>query len=67
MLANAMAQDPVLRDIPVNIFAIDPVPGVGNVQQQRVSLTGNVKEYVGFYSRDERSKGFACVVPAVAS
>ncbi|MFF7060922.1 hypothetical protein [Pseudomonas sp. NPDC008258] len=65
MLANAMAQDPVLRDIPVNIFAIDPVPGVGNVQTERVTLAGNVKEYVGFYSRDERSKGFACVIPAV--
>lgn len=67
MLANAMAQDPVLRGIPVNIFAIDPVPGVGNVQVERVTLTDNVKEYVGFYSRDERSKGFACVIPIVAS
>lgn len=66
MLANAMAQDPVLRGIPVNIFAIDPVPGVGNVQAERVTLADNVKEYVGFYSRDERSKGFACVIPSVA-
>ncbi|WP_028631616.1 hypothetical protein [Pseudomonas parafulva] len=65
MLANAMAQDPVLRDIPVNIFAIDPVPGVGNVQRERVALGSNVREYVGFYSRDERSKGFACVIPSV--
>ncbi|MBK4991732.1 hypothetical protein [Pseudomonas sp. S36] len=65
MLANAMAQDPVLRDIPVNIFAIDPVPGVGNVQRERIALGSNVREYVGFYSRDERSKGFACVVPSV--
>lgn len=67
MLANAMAQDPVLRDIPVNIFAIDPVPGIGNIQTQRVKLAGNVREYVGFYSRDERSKGFACVIPSVES
>ncbi|GLO13612.1 hypothetical protein PPUJ20028_21930 [Pseudomonas putida] len=67
MLANAMAQDPVLRDIPVNIFAIDPVPGIGNVQAERITLAGNVREYVGFYSRDERSKGFACVIPSVAS
>lgn len=66
MLANAMAADPELRDIPVNIFAIDPVPGLGNAQEQRVTLGANVKEYVGFYSRDERSKGFACVVPSVA-
>jgi len=67
MLANAMANDPVLREVPVNIFAIDPVPGVGNVQAERIALAGNVREYVGFYSRDERSKGFACVIPSVAS
>jgi len=67
MLANAMAEDPLLRDIPVNIFAIDPVPGTGNVQSRRVKLAGNVHEYVGFYSRDERSNGFACVIPAVES
>jgi hypothetical protein len=51
----------------VNIFAIDPVPGVGNVQAERIALAENVREYVGFYSRDERSKGFACVIPSVAS
>ncbi|MGE8323795.1 MAG: hypothetical protein ACN6OX_12035 [Pseudomonas sp.] len=65
MLANAMAQDPELQGVPVNIFAIDPVPGVGNLQSERVSLASNVREYVGFYSRDERSRGFACVVPSV--
>jgi hypothetical protein len=65
MLANAMAEDPALKDVPVNIFAIDPVPGVMNLQTHRVTLPGNVKEYVGFYSRDERSKGFACVIPTV--
>jgi len=67
MLANAMAKDPVLQNVPVNIFAIDPVPGVGNVQAERIALAENVREYVGFYSRDERSKGFACVIPSVAS
>ncbi|WDY57202.1 hypothetical protein [Pseudomonas sp. PSKL.D1] len=66
MLANAMAQDPELKNIPVNIFAIDPVPGIGNLQSHRVKLAGNVKEYVGFFSRDERSKGFACVIPTAA-
>ncbi|PWB33728.1 hypothetical protein DCO48_08705 [Pseudomonas sp. SDI] len=63
MLANAMFKDPQLKHIPVNIFVVDPVPGVLNLQQHRVELAANVKEYVGFYSRDERSKGFACVVP----
>ncbi|TNH41864.1 hypothetical protein [Photorhabdus luminescens] len=63
MLANAMFKDPVLNKIPVNIFAIDPVPGLLNFQQEKVSLENNVKEYVAFYARDERSKGFSCVIP----
>lgn len=63
MLANAMAWDPALRHIPVNIFAVDPVPGPLNYQPEKVELGQNVKEYVGFYARDERSKGFACVIP----
>ncbi|MBO0366623.1 hypothetical protein GIB23_05925 [Pseudomonas putida] len=65
MLANAMAADPELEHIPVNILALDPVPGILNIQAPRVKLAANVKEYVGFYARDERSKGFACVVPEV--
>ncbi|WP_449429773.1 hypothetical protein [Pseudomonas putida] len=66
MLANAMADDPLLCDVRVNIFAIDPVPGIGNVQHERVQLGANVQEYVGYYARDERSKGFACVIPVTA-
>lgn len=65
MLANAMYEDTVLRDIPVNIYAVDPVPGPLNFQAERVTLRRNVAEYVGFYARDERSKGFSCVVPIV--
>ncbi|MDD0975219.1 hypothetical protein [Pseudomonas fontis] len=65
MLANAMFKDAQLRHVPVNIFAVDPVPGVLNLQEHRIQLEANVKEYVGFYSRDERSKGFACVIPAL--
>lgn len=63
MLANAMYADSALKNIPVRIFAIDPVPGINNFQEQRVKLGANVKEYVGFYARDERSKGFSCVIP----
>ncbi len=66
MLANAMLKDSALKNIPVNIFAIDPVPGVGNFQDDKVSLGVNVKEYVAFYARDERSKGFSCVIPHTA-
>ncbi|WP_440973807.1 hypothetical protein [Pseudomonas koreensis] len=67
MLANAMFNDSALKNIPVNIFAIDPVPGIGNFQDHRVKLNANVKEYVGFYARDERSKGFSCVIPQTAT
>ena len=67
MLANAMLADPQLKDIPVNIFAIDPVPGPLNFQPEKVTLGKNVKEYVGFYARDERSKGFTCVIPTAAA
>jgi hypothetical protein len=63
MLANALYNDVQLRDIPVNIFAIDPVPGISNFQSEKVKLEKNVKEYVAFYARDERSKGFSCVIP----
>jgi len=67
MLANMMLNDPELKDIPVNIFAVDPVPGPLNFQPERVTLGANVKEYVGFFARDERSKGFSCVIPLTHS
>lgn len=67
MLANAMLNDSELKHIPVNIFAVDPVPGPLNFQSTRVELGKNVEEYVGFFARDERSKGFSCVVPETAS
>lgn len=66
MLANAMLMDPLLTTIPVNIFAIDPVPGPLNFESPKTTLGKNVKEYVAFYARDERSKGFSCVIPETA-
>lgn len=67
MLANAMLNSPELKSIPVNIFTIDPVPGPLNFQSERVTLGENVKEYVGFYAKDERSRGFDCVIPTITS
>jgi murine toxin len=63
MLANAMFDDEDLKGISVNILTIDPVPGMSNFQDHKTTLKSNVKEYVGFYARDERSKGFSCVIP----
>jgi hypothetical protein len=67
MLANAMLKDPSVQHIPVNIFALDPVPGTGNFQDEKIKLGANVKEYIGFFARDERSKGFCCVIPQTAT
>lgn len=63
MMANAMAMDNAVKNIPVNIFAIDPVPGAGNFQSNRTTVPANVDNYVGIYARDERSAGFAPTVP----
>jgi hypothetical protein len=69
MFANALAADPTLSSIPVNIIAVDPVPGTGNFGKVQTSIPGNVKNYVAFYARDERSEGFqptmATVHPSV--
>ncbi len=67
MLANAMAKDQKTAGIPVNIFAIDPVPGAGQFQTHRCVVPANVKNFVGVYARDEHSRGFAPIVPEVKS
>lgn len=67
MLANLMAADPVLRGIPVNIFAIDPVPGPMNFRSSQVALGANVKNYFGVYARDELSEGFSPVIPQTSA
>ena len=67
MLANQMLNDTELKKVPVNIFAIDPVPGPMNFNEERAILGANVKEYVGFFARDERSKGFSCLIPRTHS
>ncbi|NIK38648.1 hypothetical protein FHY12_000933 [Xanthomonas arboricola] len=65
MMANAMRADAELGDIPVNIFAVDPVPGTGNFQASRTTLGANVLNYFAVYARDERSAGFAPIIPDV--
>lgn len=65
MMANAMLKDHELANIPVNIFAIDPVPGVSNFQNKRTALGANVQQYHAIYARDERSIGFTPILPAI--
>lgn len=66
MFAHALAADAELGRIPVNLIAVDPVPGAGNFQLNRTSIPGNVVNYVAFYARDERSKGFDATLPSLA-
>ncbi len=67
MFANALANDVELKGIPINIIAVDPVPGTGNFQLHRTTIPKNVREYVAFYARDERSAGFAPTLPSISS
>lgn len=66
MFAHALSEDKALKHVPLNIIAVDPVPGSGNFQLNRTSIPANVKNYVGFYARDERSLGFAATLPSFA-
>lgn len=67
MFANALAQTRGWSHIPVNIFACDPVPGAGNFDTHRIRLGSNVANYVAIYASDERSMGFAPVLPSLSS
>lgn len=67
MLANAMFQVEALQNIPVHIFAVDPVPGLGRFQEHRTTLQRNVKNYFAIYAEDERSKGFDPILPDVSA
>ena len=53
MLAHALEKHPYLRNIPVNIFAIDPVPGPDNFHLEQVSLPSNVHHYTALVMEDE--------------
>ncbi|MGD1848265.1 MAG: hypothetical protein ACFB10_22965 [Salibacteraceae bacterium] len=56
-----------VKDIPVNIFAIDPVPGSGEWYSILTQLPPNVKHFVGVYSWDHSlmpaDRPFSAVVP----
>lgn len=54
------------RTIPVNIFAIDPVPGVGDWYGILTQLPPNVANYVGVYAWDHSlptDRPFSALVP----
>lgn len=51
------------RDIPISIFAIDPVPGPGNWHGTLTQLPPNVVRYVGVYAWDHLDSGFMALAP----
>ncbi|MFY0579752.1 Tat pathway signal protein [Cystobacter fuscus] len=51
------------RQIPINIFAIDPVPGTGEWYGTLTQLPPNVRNYVGVYAWDHLDVGFSALVP----
>lgn len=55
--------DEATRNTPVNIFAIDPVPGPGNWYGIFTQLPPNVVNYTGVYAWDHLSHVFQAVVP----
>jgi len=54
---------PAVRNIPINIFAIDPVPGPGEWYGIQTQLPPNVVNYVGVYAWDHLTTGFSALVP----
>ena len=65
--AHKLFNDPDLRDIPVNLFTVDPVPGsVGWTWDKETRVIHpNVKNFVSVYAADERTKGFSAIVPHI--
>jgi len=49
--------------VPINIFAIDPVPGPGRWWGTLTQLPPNVENYVGVYAWDHMDRGFNALVP----
>jgi len=59
MIANALYQDPELRNIPVNIFAVDPVPGgFGSHGAERTDVQSNVANYRAVIAIHDRKLAF---------
>jgi hypothetical protein len=66
MFANACAEEPLLSGKEIRLIAVDPVPGGSEMASHRVSITNeNIKEYVAFYARDERSRCFSPTLPHI--
>jgi len=59
-IAYELSKIPHFSNIPVNIFAIDPVAGVGHNNEHRI--LGNVKNMVSIISTGENRRGFSPMI-----
>ena len=67
-MANALHRDPATREIPVNIFAIDPVPGgssLNNHMWQSIDTTPNIRMCHVVLSQHDRRGLFSPYYPPV--
>jgi hypothetical protein len=65
-IAAIMASHDIAEVFPnaeINIFAIDPVRGSGDLEREMYELPKNVTNYIGVYAIDEVSNFFNGVVP----
>ena len=70
ILANMISEANNLKNVQINIFTIDPVPGPDNFiysYKDKASIPSNVKNYMAVYARDERSKSFGPMIPYIVS
>ena len=66
MFANACAEEPLLKGKEIRLIAVDPVPGGSEMASHRVAIQNdNVREYVAFFARDERSRCFSPTLPDI--
>ena len=67
-LAAIMSKDPGLAHLPINMFVVDPVPGLLNPLSDdfdKFRVTSNVKNFFAVYAEDERSIGFSPIIPKI--
>lgn len=69
-ISSQLAKDPDLQHIPVNIFAIDPVPGsagpAGNHAWKQIELTRNVRNYYVVFAQHDSRATFAPSYPNIS-
>ncbi|MCL9782402.1 hypothetical protein M9194_13290 [Vibrio sp. S4M6] len=63
--ANYLFSDPKTRNLNVNIFACDPVPGGTNQFKNFKNLNANVRQIVCLFAENEQSTGFRARMPTL--